>query len=80
LSISDRTGIAARQVRRFQELTWIVLGLSLGSQFGIGTLLVALFIAPSISVGVSTVGKALTALAAAIEVPEVDAHVSDVDF
>ncbi|MFW2383254.1 MAG: YczE/YyaS/YitT family protein [Acidimicrobiales bacterium] len=80
LSISDRTGIPPRQVRRAQELTWIVLGVALGSQFGIGTVLVALFIAPSISAGVSTVGKALTALATAVEAPEVDAHVADVGF
>jgi uncharacterized membrane protein YczE len=80
LSISDHTGIAARQVRRVQEVTWIVLGLGLGSQFGIGTVLVAVFIAPSISTGVNTVGKALTALATAVEAPEVDAHVADVGF
>lgn len=80
LSISEHTGIAVRQVRRIQELTWIVLGLALGSQFGIGTVLVALFIAPAIGAGVSTVGKALTALAAAVEAPEVDAHVADVGF
>ncbi len=80
LSISDRTGIAPSRVRRIQELSWVVLGLALGSQFGVGTLLVALFIAPSISLGVGTVGKALTALAEAVEVPEVDAHVADVGF
>jgi uncharacterized membrane protein YczE len=80
LSISDRTGIAVRQVRRMQELSWIVLGLALGSQFGVGTVLVALFIAPAISVGVGSVGKGLTALATAVEVPEVDAHVGNVGF
>ncbi|NNE96125.1 MAG: hypothetical protein HKN24_08875 [Acidimicrobiales bacterium] len=80
LAISDHTGIAVGHVRRSQELSLLALGLVLGSQFGIGTFLVALFIAPVISAGTATVGKALTTLATTFDVPEIDAHVADISF
>ncbi len=80
MAVSDRTGMQVRKVRRIQELSWIVIGLSLGSQFGIGTILVAFFIAPAIGAGTRSVGRVLTTLSEAVEVPEVAAHVSEVGF
>ncbi len=80
MAISDHTGLQVRKVRRVQELSWIALGVSLGSQFGVGTVLVALFIAPAIGSGTRSVGRVLTSLSQAVEAPEVAAHVSEVGF
>lgn len=80
LAISDHTGLHVRKVRRLQELSWIAIGISLGSQFGVGTVLVALFIAPAIGAGTRSVGRVLTSLSEAVEAPEVAAHVSEVGF
>ncbi len=80
LSISDRTGIPVKKVRLGQEITWIVIGLALGSQFGLGTFLVALFIGPAISAGARLVGGILRSLSRAVEAPEVAAHVGDIGF
>ncbi|NNF54561.1 MAG: hypothetical protein HKN03_08980 [Acidimicrobiales bacterium] len=80
LAISDHTGIPPKKVRLYQEIAWIVMGLSLGSQFGIGTFAVALFIGPAISAGARSVGRVLMALSSAIEAPEVAAHVGSVGY
>ena len=80
LAISDHTGIPARKVRTGQEIAWIVLGLLLGSQFGIGTVAVALFIGPAITAGARSVGRVLTTFSAAMQAPEVAAHVDNVGF
>ncbi len=80
LAISDHTGLPPKKVRLYQEITWIVLGLSLGSQFGIGTFAVALFIGPAISAGARSVGRMLMAFSNAIEAPEVAAHVGSVGY
>ena len=80
LSVSDHTGIAAQKVRLGQEILWILIGLSLGSQFGVGTVLVAIFIGPAIGAGTRSVGRVLTTLSHAVEAPEVAAHVDAVGF
>jgi uncharacterized membrane protein YczE len=80
LAISDHTGVPVKRVRLAQEITWIALGVALGSSFGIGTVAVALFIGPAIAIGTRTVGRVLTAFSSLVEAPEVAAHVGDVGF
>ena len=48
---SDRTGHPESKVRPAIELSWIVLGVVLGGPAGLGTVLVAAFIAPAVELG-----------------------------
>jgi uncharacterized membrane protein YczE len=48
---SDRTGRAEPRIRMVVELTWLVVGVSLGGPIGLGTVLVALAIGPAVAVG-----------------------------
>ena len=48
---SDRTGRAEPGLRMAFELSWLVLGVSLGGPIGVGTVLVALAIGPAVAVG-----------------------------
>lgn len=50
---SDRVGQPVSRVRPMIELSWIVLGGALGGPLGLGTILVAVLIAPAVSRGYS---------------------------
>ena len=55
---SDRTGRAEPRIRMGVELTWLVVGVSLGGPIGVGTVLVALAIGPAVAVGYRAVDTA----------------------
>ena len=48
---SDRTGHPESRVRPAIELSWVVLGVVLGGPAGLGTVMVAAFIAPAVECG-----------------------------
>ena len=48
---SDRTGHPESRIRPAIELSWIVLGVMLGGPAGLGTVMVATFIAPAVQLG-----------------------------
>ena len=48
---SDRTGHPESRIRPAIELSWIVLGVMLGGPAGLGTVMVATFIAPAVELG-----------------------------
>ena len=48
---SDRSGRAEPRVRMAIELSWLVVGVALGGPVGLGTILLALTIGPSVAVG-----------------------------
>jgi len=48
---SDRSGHPEPRVRMAFELSWLALGALLGGPFGYGTVLVALFVGPSVAAG-----------------------------
>jgi uncharacterized membrane protein YczE len=57
---SDRSGRPQPQVRLAFEVSWLTLGVLLGGPIGLGTILVALCIGPSIARGHRIVDSALT--------------------
>lgn len=63
---SDRVGQPVSRVRPMIELSWIVLGGALGGPLGLGTILVAVLIAPAVSRGYtmidSLVGRSMGGL------------------
>jgi uncharacterized protein len=58
---SDHSGRPEPRMRMLIESTWLVLGVVLGGPIGLGTVLVALAIGPSVARGHRMVGTALTA-------------------
>ena len=52
---SDRTGRAEPGIRMAFELSWLVVGVSLGGPIGVGTVLVALAIGPAVAIGYRSV-------------------------
>ena len=54
---SARVGRSEALVRTAVELGWLVVGLLLGGTVGVGTVLVALLIGPSVRSGISVVGR-----------------------
>jgi hypothetical protein len=48
---SDRSGRGEPRVRMAIELSWLVVGVALGGPVGLGTILLALMIGPSVAVG-----------------------------
>jgi uncharacterized membrane protein YczE len=57
---SDRSGRPEPRMRMLIESTWLVLGVVLGGPIGLGTVLVALAIGPSVARGHRMVGSVLT--------------------
>lgn len=57
---SDRSGRAEPRVRMAIELSWLVVGVALGGPVGLGTVLLALTIGPSVAVGHRIVHGAVT--------------------
>lgn len=58
---SDRSGRPEPRMRLLFESTWLVMGALLGGPYGLGTVLVALAIGPSVARGHHMVSTALTA-------------------
>lgn len=75
---SDRTGRSEQRVRLVAETTWIIVGVALGGPAGIGTVMVAAMIGPSVAHGhrvvdgivagsVNTVDRGLDAVSASAQ-------------
>ena len=54
---SDRTGRSEPRLRMAIELSWLVVGVTLGGPIGIGTVVVALTIGPAVMVGYRAVDR-----------------------
>ena len=57
-SLANRTGFPVARVRMACELGWLTLGVILGGPLGVGTVIVALLIGPSVAGGFRTVDTA----------------------
>jgi uncharacterized membrane protein YczE len=54
---SDRVGRPESLVRPMFEATWIIVGVALGGPAGLGTVLVAVFVGPSVARGYGLVDR-----------------------